>query len=788
VVTVAVVLTISLAVGASTAVLSLVASVVLRPLPFLEPERLVVLSHTTGSGAEVTRAASEEIDFWRRNGSVFSGIASVWATPYARTDSRGQSMRTTAHVVSAEFFSVLGITPTIGRLFQPEEDASGAVPVVVLNQRFWATAFGSNPDVLGTRIRLAGRRTAARDYLVVGVAADQARLHWLPHPDVFLPDVRDSSHWDPGAVKEAIARFGPGIGFDQATAEFTRVIRSGPYPRPTGTGRLTPLHDAEFGDAADRLRVLMVAVTLVLLLASVNVGVLLLVSGAERQVELATRIALGATNRDIVRLLLGEQALLTLLGAVGGTAVAWAGIKTAVSLSPPGVPRIESAQVDGVALAWAVGIALLIGVVVALLPMRLAVKRALSQALAMMPVIGVSRTSRIARDCLFVAQLSLVLALVVGASLALYSFWRLYTVELGFDPNNVVVARVWRGGETTFIPERLREVQASLLRSVQALPEVQTAALAGNVPTGLPSAGIVLPDGQRVFARSNVVTPEYFSVLGIPVLAGRIFDENDDEYALVVSESFASTYLPRGTAVGMTLPASGVNGPRRIVGVVADTWSGPQPVLAGRAQQRASPARSGERVLATYSRLGTDRWLQSEIVVLARPRMPVGQAQDRISEAIRTVDVSATVDTGTLADETAITRVPLRFYAVLLALVAGVALVVTGIGVLAAARQAVGERVREVGLRMALGATPRAVTWLMSRRLLLLFSVAVACGLYLGVLSSTGLRIVLFDLERPNAWILGGAAGLLTMIVSCGVYWPIRRVSLAGPLDTLRTR
>jgi putative ABC transport system permease protein len=208
----------------------------------------------------------------------------------------------------------------------------------------WRSVFEADPRILGQTVRLEGRRDRAVDHVIVGIARDNTRLHWLPRPALFMPDVQDDKHFDPGAVRELIARLKPGVPAATAASQFTDLIQRDPYPLENGRGVVIPLHEAEFGEIWRRLRVLVIAVFLVLLLAFVNVSILLLISGAERRRELATRVALGATSSRLTRALLVEQTFLTGVGLVGGGALAWGALRVVIALSPTDVPRIGAVR------------------------------------------------------------------------------------------------------------------------------------------------------------------------------------------------------------------------------------------------------------------------------------------------------------------------------------------------------------------------------------------------------------------------------------------------------------
>jgi putative ABC transport system permease protein len=783
---VAVVISIAFAVAMSTTIFSLVNTVALRPLPFPQPHRVVVLSRVLPQGSESSRVAYEQFRFWRDRNSVFEDVAAIRSQPYRmRVGDEHRSVN--AHVVSASFFGVLAAEPLLGRQLQPNDDRPGAAPVVVLNETTWRSVFGADVGILGQTVRLEGRRERGTDHVIVGVARADTRLHWLPRPSVFLPDVQDEKHFDPGAVREVIARLKPGIPLETASTQFTELIRRDPYPVENGRGVVTPLHEAEFGEVWRRLRILVVAVGLVLLLAFVNISVLLLISAAERRRELATRMALGATSFRLTRVLLGEQAVLTTIGLVGGGMLAWFAIRLVILLSPTDVPRIGSVRFDPTTFALSSAVAVLIGLIGTVPHLNIIRRVNLASCLVSSAVIGLERPHRLRRDGLLLLQLALVLALVVNAALALHSFWRLSTVELGFDPARVVAVDMSLGTEYELDAQKLKDVQARILRDVRTLSEVEATALATNLPTTLGTYGIPLPDGRSLFLPNNNVTADYFRLLSIPTLQGRGLTETDDDYAMVVNESFVKQFLSGASAVGTVLGASGVNAPRLIVGVVGDTWTATPLQIPGRARQRLTPARTAVPPPITYSRVDTNRWRQSAVWLLVRARPGVGDVQEHVGEVIRRIDPAIAPEFRTLTDEVDLTKVPVRFYAVLLGMVASVGLLLSVIGVAAAARQVAVERLREIGLRLALGASHSSVTWLLLRRMVAVTLAAALFGLYAGVVSASGLRTVLFDMEASNTSTLLAAALALGLTVVGAAYGPLRRASRIDPLAILRT-
>jgi putative ABC transport system permease protein len=345
-----VVITIAFTVGIGSTVFSVIRAVVLQPLPYRDPGRLVLTSRTYSRG-EGTHVSYAEFQDWRYRRSLFEDLAAVHVRDYALLVDQ-TAHRVSVHVVSSNWFSLFGVNPVLGRSFVSYDDQAGRPAVALLSESAWKGMFGADPRVIGRRIRLTGRRDAPVDYEIVGVIPTEARLHWLPPPSLFIPDVVGPETWDPGQVREVIGRLKTNVTISQAATELTQLASyGGPYSQVGVTGSVTPLHDAEFGNARRGLTVLATSMVFVLIMACANIAALLLAVGGTRRRELAARASLGATRGQLLRLLLTEEMLLTALGGIAGVFVTSAGIRIVVALSPRAIPRIETVAVDVTAVA-----------------------------------------------------------------------------------------------------------------------------------------------------------------------------------------------------------------------------------------------------------------------------------------------------------------------------------------------------------------------------------------------------------------------------------------------------
>jgi len=531
--------------------------------------------------------------------------------------------------------------------------------------------------------------------------------------------------------------------------------------------------------------VIAVSVAFVMLMASLNVAALLLAVGASRRRELLTRLALGASRVSLVKLLCAEQGLLAVSGAIGGILVCLFATRLLVNISPPDIPRIDNVSTDFFSLVLVLSVATMTGLVASLVPVALLSRHSVSSELNATAHSSTPGRRRV-RDSLLFLQLALVLALMIGAGLCLHSLWRLWRLDLGIRTNNVMGAELWLGSDyATQLGELLR-FQQELLRRLESVPGLNRVALAANSPLKLTTYRAVLESGTIVTTKNNNVTASYFRLLDIPILEGRTLQDRDDDFAVVVNEAFARRYFPGESPVGKSLPAWGANGPREIVGVVGDSWTGPPPQARGAVS--LSPNRQTTSVLEPiiYSSLTTRRWTQSAFWLLVDSRFAERETIDRVREIVKEIDPSVTTRFTTLDAELTRMMAPLRFYAAILGTIALAALILAGLGVAAAGYEAVNERRREIGLRIALGATPKAVRRLMLRRVVVILIGAVFLGTWIGVVGVRGLRSVLFEIDELNLATLVAAPFVLACIVVLAAYSPARRASLVDPLLTLR--
>lgn len=762
-----IVLTIAFAVGTSTTVFSVIDAVLLQPLPYMHPEQLVLASRLAPQGTPL-RATHADFRDWQDRSTIFQDLAAI------RSDAQDlligdRSDRVTVHVVSANFFTLLGVRPVRGRLFAEGDDQIGRPAVAALSEAAWRRIFNSDPSIIGRHVRLVAGRDEPLDYEIVGVVPANARIHILPTPAFFLPDVIGPGRFDPGAVRQVIGRLAEGAGVEAAAGELSRLIRNGgPASHiPSGGGSVVSLHEAEFSRARSGLRILAVAAGLVLLMASVNIAALLLATGSRRQYEFAARTSLGATRFSLIRLLLAEHALFCVAGGLSGAVLSLLGTRLVVALSPASVPRIDEVGVDWRVLVFTLIVSTAIGLASGLLPAFVLSNSGLLSALRAAGSGGIARR-RFWREALLCVQLALVLALFVGAALATHSFWKLVHVETGFNPDRVIAAQLALGAKYTLAPARHYAFQDELLRRANELPDIEAAALSGRLPTERASSGVLLPNGTRVWPNGNHVTKEYLDVLGIQLIAGRIPDRGEDPSRMAVNQAFAKRFFPGSDVLGQILPPSGPRDSREIVGVVANTWSGeissvPMPAIYMNIMARPLP----------------QFWL------VARARR-ASAAREQIRELVRKIDPDLPVHFTTLNQEMVQIRTPLRFYTVVLTTFAVAGLLLAFVGVFASAHQTVSERVREIGVRIALGATPGSVRWLVMKRVLLITGVAASAGIWAGVMSGKALRSVLFELRESDGPTVAFATLALLAVTLLASYAPARRASAVDPIQALR--
>jgi predicted permease len=782
------VLTLALGIGATTSIFSIVNAVVLRPLPFHDPGRLVRVWDVNPHGGDFSTSDATYLDVRERNRS-FLEMAAFSATKRSLVITDGcapsasvcEPVRLQSAAVTSSLFPLLGVAPALGRTFTTMEDRPGGDSrVVMIGHDLWVRRFGSNPGLIGREVTLDDRR-----YTVVGIMPDSFAF---PHPaEVWVPLVLDPARDRDEHDLTVIGRLGPGITLDRASADLRRIAEEigTEHPR-TNSGwsiRVSSFDDWMIGPRLERaLFVLLGAVGFLLLMACANIANLLIARGSARQAEIGIRAALGASRARITRQLLTESLLLGLLGAAVGLGVASWSIALVRTLGPADIPRLRDAAMDWGALGFTLFLALLTSALFGLVPAVRVSRVELHLALEHGTRGTTSRGRASIRSALVVVQVALAMMLLVGAGLMFGSFLRLQAVPTGYDVSNVLTVPLELPGERYSGQQRsafFDDVRARIAR----IPGVQY-------------VGATSTDPLRQWGFSNDVTPEdraaeapaggfmqagwrsvtagYFRAMGIPLLLGRVLTESDgagSEQPVVITRSMASRLWPGADAIGKRLFWGGTNGtPHTVVGVVGDIRdvqldAEPQPLMFLPYREVAVPGMTLV-IRATGARSSVAAAVRREI-----------QAADRL---LPLPEISS------LSENRAAAVAQPRFRMLLLGGFAAAALLLATLGVYGVMAFAVAQRTREIGVRIALGAHARRVFALVLKQGMVLAGLGVLVGLGGALALTRVLQSLLFGISATDPVVLIAVAILLGAVTMIGAYLPARRAARIDPAIALR--
>jgi len=797
------ILTLALGIGATTAVFCVLDGVLLRPLPYPQAERLVRVFHTAPGLDLVDDLGLSDATYFRlRESGVFDGLA-LYRTGAVNLSGGAAPERVPAAWVSPSLTETLGVAPILGRPLRTEDARPGADPVALLGERLWRRRFGGVPGVVGERVRIDG---VERE--IVGVLPEDLRF---PEPEtrVWLPFEVDPAATQFGQLGiDSVARLPPGTTAEDAAkrADAALAPLSERFPVEQGskmledagfTTRVVPLRDHVIGDLGASLWIVMSAVGFLLLLSCANVANLFLVRAAGREKELSVRTALGATRRDLVGGFLAEGAVLGLAGGLVGWVLAWAAVQALVAFGPRNLPRLHELGVGPRGLGFVVVVALASGLAVALAPALRLSGRWLASALRSG---GRSATTgpavRRAQDLLVGLQVAITLLLLVGAGLTVQSFWRLSRTDPGFDPEGVLSFRFYLPPEEYPGEQAPAAFIQRVLDQLGPLPGVTSAGAGGTLPLEgrLDGAGVSIedhPDPPGAMAKVHFDTqasPGYFETLGIPLVTGRTFTRADVEErrgAVVVSESFARHYWPDGTAVGKRIqPRSGEPSPDdwyTIVGVVGDVRmtrmeDPPQEMIYWPLVSRPG-SRSGD---------GDSFEARAMRVVLRTEGDPMDLVP-AVRSRVRALDPNLPIaDVQTAGALVARATARRAFVMALLALGALAALLVGAVGVYAVVSYLVTLRTREIGVRMALGATRRRVVALVAARSIAVGAAGALCGVAASFLLGRFMGAVLYQVQPHDPWTLSAAVVAVAAAVTLASVLPARRAAGIDPAEVMR--
>jgi predicted permease len=791
------ILTLALGIGANTAIFSIVNGVLLNPLPFPHPQELTVLYEHTPNDETSSISYPNFLD-WQRTNSTFASMAAYRHEDFNVTAS-GEPERVRGGMVSAEFFPILGVKPLLGRVFSRDEDRQGAAPVVLLAEGFWQRRFGSARDIIGKQIIMDGD-----PYTIIGVIPASFHLSTFNFggiKDVYVPVAQTKDpyfyHRDVHEGMDAIGRLKPGVSLAAAQADMAQITGdlAAAYPDADKSRGATvvPLRDALVHEVRPYLWLLLGAVGFVLLIACVNVGNLQLARSTGRAHEFAIRRALGADRWRVVRQLLTESVVLGIAGGALGACVAAWGTQAAIRLLPDTLPRSEDVGLDGHVLAFTIAISVLAGVVFGLVP-ALKMSRSGVQETLKEGGRGASAGRQRAQSVFVVAEMALALVLLTGAGLMIRTLARLWSVNPGFNSQNVLVFEVTLAPSLGVNAATNRSAIRELSQTLRAIPGVQAASMTGGA---VPMYGDdELPfwiDGQTKPANvsemnqalSYFVEPGYLKTMQIPLLQGRFIAATDDEHSpqiIVIDENFARKYFPGQDPIGKRIHMPIINMDPEIVGVVGHVkhWGLDSEADRHPLQEQAySPfLQIPDAVLSGPPQAGVA--LRSA----GAPLEMVGAVREAITKLNgQNVMYEATTMEAIIADSLAARR----FSMILLGIFATLALLLSGVGIYGVISYVVGQRTREIGIRIALGAQRSTVL-----RLILGEGMKMAMiGIVLGVVAAAGLTRLMsqliFGVSAADPVTFAAVTIILTTVAFAACYVPARRAMRVDPIIALRS-
>jgi len=785
--TVAAVLALAIGIGVNTVIFGIVNGVLLRPLPYNDSERLMSVTQINPTeSSEPFPVSAPNFTDWKKQVQSFEQIAayrSGSAGNYNLTAESAEPERIRGVAVSSNLFSTLGINPLRGATFQPEHDQNGNV--VMLSNDLWQRRFNADPNIVGKTITLNGL-----GYNVVGVMpttfefpvqTEKVEL-WVP----MVLTAEDLAEDMRGLHRlSVVARLKPGMSVEQAQSEMSTIARrlAEQYPEANAniTARVVPMLDEVVGNVRPALFILLAAVGCVLLIACANVANLLLARATGRGKEIAIRVALGAGRLRIIRQLLTESVLLALAGGGLGLLFALGANYILFNLNPANIPRLHGVAIDVRVLGFTFLVSLLTGILFGIAPALQASKGDLNETLKQesgKTTAGVHK-SRI-RNMLVVSEVALALLLLISAGLLIKSFMNLQRIDPGFNPHNVLTARIPLPANKYSEPPQARAFYQQLLDRLKGLPGVEHAGVTTSIPlTGWNSifsfeipGRPAPPPGQTLEAEFIAISPGYTNAMGIPLLRGRLLSESDSKTSpsvVLINETMARRHWPNEEAVGKQVKV----GPfmREIVGVVADV------------KQDGLNVSSREQIYASIYQVPSPA---SKILVVrssADPKNLIGAVRKEVL-AVDHDQPMANIRTMDEVFSESISKP--RLYMILLSVFAAVALALAVIGIYSVLAYSVSQRTQEIGIRMALGARPRDVLTLVVGQGMLLTVIGIVIGLVAAFFLSRAMASMIEGINARDMMIFGGTPFILAIVSLLACFIPARRAARLNPIIALR--
>jgi predicted permease len=780
---------IALGIGANTAIFSLVSAVLLKPLPFVEPEELVFLWEDASAAGGSPRGEVAPANFvdWRQRSRSFEDIAALETQSYNLTEN-GEPERVRGVRTTPNLLSILGIQPTVGRRFSPNEVAE-STPVVVVSESLWVRRFGANPNAVGQDIVLNGSR-----YTVVGVVPPHFRLPGNS-VDVFMPTAftpqRLAERGERSMV--VVARLKTGVTRAQAQADMISVARAMVGENifnPSVSIAVTPLQEHISQQARPTLLTLLGAVGILLLIACANVANLLLARGADRRHEIALRKALGAGNAAAARQLLTESVVLAVVGVAVGLSLAAASFRYLARLVPATFPDGTAPSIDWRVLAFTAGVAVITVLLFGAMPVWATIRASMTDTLNRGAGRGHTARGNRLRNTLIVAEVALTLVLLAAAGLLLRSYSAVLQTDPGFDPNNLLVAETVLPSLKYQDSTRRAAFYERVLEEVRALPGVESAGYTTFAPLTIRGGSVLAaPEDappptpetfQRYIVSDRVITSGYLEALGLPLIDGRAFDQRDTldsaSPTVLINQTMAARYWPDETAVGKRFRRGGRDETWwTVIGVVGDM----------RQVGLTLPAE------AELYRLGTSTssndafsWPRHLLVRTATEPLPLANS---VRDAIWRIDADQPVSTlRTMSDIFDQELANRDTQLTLVGAFAALALLLAAVGLYGVLSYSVAQRKAEIGLRIALGAHGGTVVLAVVRGALLLTCLGLAVGVAIALALTRLLESFLFDVSGTDILSFGSAATLLLVVTAVAAYAPARRAAKVDPVAALR--
>ena len=778
------VIALALGIGANTTIFSVVNAALLQPLPYHEPDRLMMIWEVNPEqGLDDWTVAPAKFADWREQSQSFERIAAFWPYQAANLYFNDQPERIQSAAVSYELFPLLGIEPMKGRTFLPEEDRPGGEQVVVVSHRLWQRRFNADPDLVGKTLRIDGKSYTVVGIMPAGFYFPERAEMWLP-----LALTEDELKNRSAHLVTVIGRVRPNVSAQQAQAEVTVLAGQleQKYPETDrGWGvKLVPMLDQLVGKMQPAILVLLAAVVLVLLIACANVANLLLARGAARQREIAIRAAMGASKSRLTRQLLTESIILSLIGGALGLLLSYLAVGLLAAAIPESVPRIKDITINRWVLGFTFLASLFTGILFGLAPALQASRPNLNETLKESPRGSTSGAgSRRIRNILVISEVAISLVLMISAGLMVRSFLQLQKTDPGFSSRGVLTAQLQLGLSKYPEDKQRTAFYQQVLQKVESLPGVQTAGAISTLPLGGDNLTFQLiiegraPENpsEQLTTNYRVISTDYFAAMGIPLKQGRYFTERDNADSTrvaIINETLANRYFPNESPIGKRISLVIFDEPisREIVGVVGDV------------KHATLNEESGSEVYDSYLQAPSPFMT----LVVRTSTSPQGLAGG-LHSAVRSVDNEQPIFNiknmeQVLSDSVALPRLSTG----LLAAFAAIAVVLASIGIYGLVSYSVTQRTHEIGIRMALGARPGQVLQMILRQGAVLALIGVAIGLAGAYAATKLLANLLYGVSTSDPITFAVVPLLLIFVTLLASYVPARKAMKVDPIIALR--